>query len=255
MQQNKSSLLMIAGALVVCVLAAVGALSLAEPEVGFDTPQAAAQALFAALQTQEEGALAACIAFDEMGERFRFEGYTARLKGTTLFTMLLPTASPANIQYNQSLLRYRWYQRLSYTNMLLNHPEFADVLGGNFVRNDDARFADVCATLADPVNPFAQLTLVEVLTPQQIPALGKLYTSANGQETLAKVAACWDVEQYQELALRLRGQPAEASAGAGDVVLPMALVQLEGRWFVSPESPLTSAMLGISSYQLVGTYE
>jgi hypothetical protein len=223
---------------VLMLLALLPAASVAQEEArGFETPEACAQALFAALQTQDVAAMDACIAFDEMAASFDFQAQAEQIGEIYGNTTLVPGSDPFAIEYNRIMLRYYWYRKLEATNILAIDQSLAEALFSNrSISKKDDKYATAMQALEQwtGLNMFSLLTYEGIITPDDIVEIREFYNSDRNIEVLRKEMAVWQIDNYVELCIKTSlAVDAEFTDGT-QFIIPLRMVELNGRWLVDP---------------------
>lgn len=240
-----------------CLTLAAMPAALADGTRGFDSPEACAQAAFAAISTQDTAAIDACFAFPELARMFDFQKYCEWLQAFIPYNSLLPATSPANIMYNESKLRRDFYYRLCFSTLALNRPQIADFLGNGVnmpLGSEDA--AQTLAFLQEASVPGSgpELVLERIAEPSEIAELSRVYDKPKNQENMQKQLAPWGVTEFRELVLVLRATESTPLSESGLFLLPLRFIKVDGRWLADPNQSTSSMLLGISTYFLVMAY-
>jgi hypothetical protein len=236
--------------MLVLLTALLPAASLAQETVrGFDTPEACAQTLFAALQAQDIAAMEACVAFDELAARFDFRLYAERLNAITSYGSYLPAADPYSVAYNASQLRRAWYLRVAACNMKAAGQLLSDSLfGGLTISGTTEEFGKILSAVdaLDGYNAFTDLTYLGIAAPADIPGVAEVYAKEKNRETMDKIMACWGIDTYTEFAIKAT-PAADSPFALGTVfIIPLRFVQIGGRWLTDPNQSVIGSILGLS---------
>jgi hypothetical protein len=232
---------------VLMLVALLPAASVAQEEArGFETPEACAEALFAALQTQDVVAMDACIAFDEMAASFDFQAHAELMGRIYGNTSLVPASDPFAIEYNRIILRYYWYRKLEATNMLAIDQSLSEALFlGESISQKDDEYANVMQEIEQwaGLNVFSLLAYEGIITPDEIVQIREYYYKDKRIESLRKEMAVWQIDNYVEFCIKTSlVVDAEFTNGA-QFIIPLRLVELNGRWLVDPNDSLISTLL------------
>lgn len=231
--------------------------ALAEATRGFDTPEACAQAAFAAISTQDTAALDACFAFPELARQFDFQKYCERINSLMIQLSLLPAVGPANIAYNESKLRRDFYYRLCCSTLLMNRPELAEFLNDGVpkgpLEGDALTLMNLMLEASVP-GSGPEIVLDRLAEPSEIPQLAEVYEKPRNQENMQKQLAIWGVTEYKELLLMLRATESTALSENGLFLLPLRIIKVDGRWLADPNASTCSMLLGISNQYLFLPY-
>lgn len=224
--------------------------SLAEESRGFDTPEACAEALFAALQAQDVSAMENCIAFDELASGFNFRLFAERLNAITGYGNYLPATDPFSIAYNAQQLRRAWYLRVAACNMKAAGQLLSDSLfSGLTVSGTTNEFEKVlsAADAAGDYNAFADLTWLGTAAPSEIAGVADYYATDKTKAAMQNLMACWSIDTYTEFAIK--GSPAAGSPFAQGTVfiIPLRFVQIGGRWLTDPNPSVIGTILGLNT--------
>lgn len=237
----------------VCLLAIVLAVLLtaaSADERGFDTPEACAQALFAALQAQNTQALEECIAFDELATSFDFAAQAERLKAIMgNLISCLPANSAFAVQYNRALLTRAWYARLAAFGLRAADPALGALCDGYSHTSKSPEYdAALEAAGRDGLfNVFSVLEYKGIAYPAEIASVSEQYQSDKAQENLRKAMAVWQVDTYQELAILFTTSVDTAYTEGAQYSIPLRVIKIGGRWLADPEIPMLGILLGMGS--------
>ncbi|NLI22908.1 MAG: hypothetical protein GX418_15345 [Clostridiales bacterium] len=229
--------------------------SLAETARGFDTPEACATALYESLSRQDTAAMEACIAFREMAEQFDFAKYCDRIGAIPIYTTLQPATTSASIAYNEYELKSRWYWRLNNTLMMVNNPAFINYLnGGSTINKQTEDYQTVMDMYSNPANlkGLSDLTMTGLLDAAAIPKAGITYASEKNQQNIKSQLAVWGVTNFRELAIQLQWNVSSMPGVRYEVLLPLQLIEVKGRWLVNPNGSNVGIIMGISNYYMLG---
>lgn len=213
-----------------CLLAVIlavllPAMSLAE-ERGFDTPEACAQALFAAIQAQDTQAMEGCIAFDELAVGFDFRAQAERLLAIMGNMSYMPVNSPFAVKYNRTLLERAWYLRLAAFGLQAADPAYSALCNGHnyTLKSPEYDAALEAAGRQGVFNIFPVLEYKGVIRPDEIASVGDRYASDLNQENLRRIMAIWHVSSYEELGILFSTSVDTAYTEGAQYVIPLRLI-------------------------------
>jgi hypothetical protein len=224
---------------------------------GFDTPEACARAVFAALVAQDADGLEACFAFHELAERFDFVKFGDRLSAIMTYNTLLPPTCAFNIAYNESELRRRLYIRLCYTALLINDPESADLISGQTIAKGSDAYDQALAAFTGDAMPtgYSHFRLTDVIDAADVPEYGELYASERNQTNMVVQMAPEGVDGYTELAILMKWDEADSLFGAATYIMPLRLVKIGDRWLADPNVPNLASLMGFNTYTLLAALQ
>jgi hypothetical protein len=220
---------------------------------GFDTPEACARAVFAALTAQDADGLEASFAFHELAERFDFEKFCFRINAIMTYNSLLPPTCAFNVAYNESMLRSRLYMRLCYTALQINSPETADIIGGMTIPNTSDGYDKALDAFTGNAIPtgYSHFRLTDVINAADVPEYGELYASELNQSRMVIQIAPEGVDGYVELAILMKRDGTDNPSGTETYIMPLRLVKIGDRWLADPDMPNLAALMGFDIHTLL----
>ena len=222
-------------------------------ERGFDTPEACAQALFAALKAQDMEAMDACIAFDELAAGFDFQAQAERLLAVMGTMSYLPANSPYAVRYNRALLERTWYGRLAAFGLREADPAFAALSDGYNYTSKSPEYAAVLEAVRkeNAFDIFPTLEYKGVVYPGEIESIAESYASDQNQENLRRIMAIWQVSSYKELGILFSTSADTAYTEGARYIIPLRVIEAGGRWLADPDLPLFGYLLNMRAMDFV----
>ncbi len=239
--------------LALLLTASMPAAALAQ-ERGYETPEACAQALFDALQTQDVALMESCMAFEEMAAGFDYQAQAERMKSAPTFVFQLPATDAFTEIYNVETMRRNWYMRVSSLILYAADPALAALLfDGKTYSVSSEEYTTILASVdsLDTDNVLADYEYQGTIAPSEISAAADAYAKQEMQERLQSTMACWGIDTFTELAMVVQKTGGSLFNGKITYILPVRFVQVDGRWLIDPNGSMLGSILGLRSTDLV----